>query len=304
MQRSFIEELKYQWKYGGIHIKLIGINLAVFILIGTLVTIGRLFFGGANNPLHQFVDLVFTLNGNIQGFLIRPWGLITSIFAHFELFHFLFNMIFLYFVSMLFLRYFSSSRLLYTYIFGGILGGLFQIIAYSTFPALQGIDTYVVGASGSVMAIFIAVAFYRPMEEVRLFGVLPIKMIFLAGFFILMDLFRLGTMDNVAHFAHLGGIAFGAWSIRNLSSPNNIVTLLQRTVENIQRSFKGKKKLRVKKGGTANKSYDTRSDDDYKAYKQKKQAEIDAILDKISKSGYDSLTKKEKQILFDQSNKQ
>jgi hypothetical protein len=141
------------------------------------------------------------------------------------------------------------------------------------------------------------------MEEIRLFGVLPIKMIFLAGFFILMDLLRLGTMDNVAHFAHLGGIAFGIWSIRNLSSPNNLVTVIQRYVEGIGASLKGGKKLKVKRGGknTTSKPYDTRSDEEYQAYKKKKQAEIDAILDKISKSGYDSLTKKEKQILFDQS---
>ena len=303
MQRNFVEEIKHQWKYGGVHIKLIGINLIVFLVIGLLLTIGRLVFGELNNHMVPIVDLLFTLHGNIQGFLVRPWGLITSIFAHFELFHFLFNMVFLYFASMLFLRYFSSSRLLYTYIFGGILGGLFQIVAYSVFPGLQGITTYVVGASGSVMAIFMAAAFYRPMEEIRLFGVLPIKMIFLAGFFILMDLLRLGTMDNVAHFAHLGGITFGVLSIRNLSSPTNIVTRLQRIVENTQRYFKGQQRLKVKKGGSAtSKPYDTRSDDEFKAYKKQQQAQIDAILDKISKSGYDSLTKKEKQILFDQSN--
>lgn len=300
MQRNFIEEIKHHWNYGGVHIKLIGINLVVFLIIGILMVIGRLFFGGGNNLMTSFVDLTFTLQGNFKGFIMRPWGLFTSIFAHFDLFHFLFNMVFLYFSSMLFLRYFSSSRLVYTYIFGGLLGGIFQIIAYSVFPALSGIETYVVGASGSVMAIFMAAAFYRPMEEILLFGVIRLKMIYLAAFFILMDLLRLGTMDNVAHFAHLGGIAFGIWSIQNIGSPKNIVTTLQRIITNLSASIKGERKLKVKTGGRT-KPYDTRSDEEFNAYKKEQQAQIDKILDKISKSGYDSLTKKEKQILFDQS---
>jgi len=144
-----------------------------------------------------------------------------------------------------------------------------------------------------------AVSFYRPMEVVRLFGVFPVKLIFIAGVFILLDLLRLGTSDNVAHFAHLGGIAFGAWSIKNIHGTTNIITITQRWLENVKRHFKKEPKLKVRKGG-GDKSY-TATDDAFKAHKKARQDEIDAILDKISKSGYDSLTKKEKQILFDQS---
>lgn len=300
MQRSIGDEIKYQWKYGGMHIKLIGINLIVFLIIGILMVFGRLIYGEANNLVMPFINEIFTLKGNLRGFLTSPWGLFTSIFSHFDFFHFLFNMVFLYFASMMFLRYFSSSRLLYTYILGGLLGGIFQIIAYSVFPALQGIPTYVVGASGSVMAIFMAVAFYRPMEEVMLFGVFRLKMIFLAGAFILMDLLRLGTMDNVAHFAHLGGIVFGIWSIQKLNTSSNVINWAQRNVENLRRRFKNEPRMKVRKGGKKP-SFDTRSDEEFNAHKKAKQEEIDRILDKISKSGYDSLSKKEKEILFDQS---
>ena len=299
MQRSISEEIKYQWKYGGILIRLIGINLIVFLVIGIITVFGRLVYGEANNLVVPLINEVFTLHGNFQGFIRRPWGVITSIFSHFDLFHFLFNMIFLYFAGLMFLRYFSSSRLLYTYVLGGVLGGLFQIIAYSVFPALQGVPSYVLGASGSVMAIFMAVAFYRPMEEVLLFGVFRLKMIFIAGGFILIDLMRLGTMDNVAHFAHLGGIAFGIWSIQKLNHPHNVITWLQRLIENLRRSLKKQPKMKVRKGGKPD--YNTRSDDEFKDYQKAKQEEIDAILDKISKSGYDSLTKKEKETLFNQS---
>lgn len=300
MQRSITEEIKYQWKYGGTLIRLIGINLVVFLFIGIITVFGRLMYGEAHNLVVPIINEIFTLHGNFEGFIRRPWGLITSIFSHFDLFHFLFNMIFLYFAGLMFLRYFSNSRLLYTYILGGLLGGVFQIIAYSIFPALQGVPTYVLGASGSVMAIFMAVAFYRPMEEVYFFGIIKLKMIFIAGAFILIDLMRLGTMDNVAHFAHLGGIVFGIWSIQKINHPNNVVKWSQRQVENLKRVFNKEPKMKVKKGGGKSK-FNTRSDEEYRAYQKAKQEEIDIILDKISKSGYDSLTKKEKEILFNQS---
>lgn len=303
MERSFTDEIKYQWKYGGMHIKLIGINLAVFLLIGLGIVFGRLATPGDFNPVLPILHDIFTLQGSPSGFIRHPWGLITSIFAHFELFHFIFNMLFLYFISRFFLMYFSNQRMLYTYLLGGIFGGIFQILAYSIFPALQGTEVFVVGASGSVMAIFMAAAFHRPMAEVYLFGVFKLKMIYLAAFFILMDLLRMGSTDNVAHFAHLGGIALGILSIYKINSKNNIINWIQTTVDNIRKSIKGEPRMKVKKGGAHKKKYDTRSDEDYNRHKKATQEQVDAILDKISKSGYDSLTKKEKKILFDQSNK-
>lgn len=303
MERSISDEIKYQWHNGGMHIKLIGINLIVFLIIGIAIVFGRLSTPGDYNPLIPILHDIFTLQGTPSCFIRHPWGLITSIFAHFELFHFIFNMLFLYFISRFFLMYFSNQRMLYTYILGGIFGGIFQLLAYSIFPALQGTEVFVVGASGSVMAIFMAAAFHRPMAEVFLFGVFKLKMIYLAGFFILMDLLRMGSTDNVAHFAHLGGIALGILSIQKIHSKNNIINWTQRTVENIQKSFKGQPRMKVQKGGNHKKQYNTRSDEDYNRHKKATQEQIDAILDKISKSGYDSLTKKEKQILFDQSKK-
>ncbi|WP_107040263.1 rhomboid family intramembrane serine protease [Brumimicrobium mesophilum] len=308
MNRNFSDEIKYRWKHGGMHIKLMGVNLVVFILINMLLVFGSLSVSnGASNPLTSFVYNFFTLRGDILGFLTHPWGIITSIFAHFDFMHIAFNMLFLYFISSFFLMYFSNQRMLYTYILGGIMGGIFQILAYSIFPALQGTQTYVVGASGAVNAVFMAAAFYRPMAEVHLFGIVRVKMIYLAGIFILMDLLQMGSSDNVAHFAHLGGAAFGIWSIHKVTSKNNVVNFVQVTVDNFKASFnnKGKPKMKAHKGGKSTTQSSTKTkkqtDEEYNFSKKQKQAEIDAILDKISKSGYDSLTKREKQVLFDQS---
>jgi membrane associated rhomboid family serine protease len=298
MQRSFLDEIKHQWRYGGIHIRLIGINLIVFLFIGVITVTGKLFMVEGLNPAAHLIQDIFTLHGKWQQFILRPWGLFTSIFAHFDLFHFLFNMLFLYFAGAMFLRYFNSSRLFHTYVLGGILGGLIQMAAYSIFPALQGIPNYVVGASGSIMAIFVAVAFYRPNETVYFFGIFRIRIIFIALFFILVDFLRLGDNDQVAHFAHIGGAIFGIWSVQKLHSKNNIVSVSQAFIERIRKMVEPKPKLKAFKGG---KPAQRMSDQEYNAQKKHKQEVIDKILDKISKSGYDSLTKEEKTILFDQS---
>src|SRR5690554_3194674 len=304
MNRTFPEEIKYQWKNGGMHIKLIGINLIIFIFINVVLILGSLSTASGNeNPVEDFIYNIFALRGDIYGFLSHPWGLFTSIFAHFDFMHFAFNMLFFYFISQFFLMYFSNQRMIYTYILGGLTGGIFQILAYSTFPALQGTQTFVVGASGAVNAVFMAAAFYRPMAEVHLFGMIRLKMIYIAGAYILLDLIQMGGTDNVAHFAHLGGAAFGILSIYNIDSKKNVINFTRITVENLKASLKGKPKMKAHKGGKAagKTTAQNLSDEEYNLNKKKKQAEIDAILDKISKSGYDSLTKKEKQILFDQS---
>lgn len=305
MSRTFPDEIKYQWKNGGMHIKLIGINLIVFILINVVLVLGALSVtNGSANPMIDIVYNIFTLRGDVYGFLTHPWGLFTSIFAHFDFMHFAFNMLFFYFISHYFLMYFSNKRMLYTYILGGLMGGLFQIIAYAIFPALQGVQTFVVGASGAVNAVFMAAAFYRPMTVVHLFGIVRVKMIYIAGIYILLDLFQMGKSDNVAHFAHLGGAVFGFLSIYKINSKKNVINFTRITVENIKLSLKGKPKMKAHRGGNTNAKSSTQkqTDEEYNLQKKKKQAEIDAILDKISKSGYDSLTKKEKQVLFDQSN--
>src|SRR5690554_202329 len=299
MNRTFKDEIKYQWNNGGMHIK-----LAVFVLIKVILVFGALSVPqGYLNPMEYVVFDIFTLRGDFQGFLTHPWGIITSIFAHFDFMHFAFNMLFFYFISRFFLLYFSNQRMLYTYILGGLMGGIFQILAYSIFPALQGSQIFVVGASGAVNAIFMAAAFYRPMAEVHLFGMIRLKMIYIAGAYILLDLIQMGGTDNVAHFAHLGGAAFGILSIYNIDSKKNVINFTRITVENLKVSLKGKPKMKAHKGGKAagKTTAQNLSDEEYNLNKKKKQAEIDAILDKISKSGYDSLTKKEKQILFDQS---
>jgi membrane associated rhomboid family serine protease len=303
-ERTFIDDLKYQFRNGSATIRLIIINVALFLVIGIIEVFARL-----SGPLSEIVVSdglreVFALHPDVEGFLTHPWGLLTSIFAHFSFWHVAMNMLFLYFSGQLFEQLFDKERMFYTYIVGGLFGGVFEILAHLFFPVMQLQSTVVVGASGSIMAIFTALAFYRPQLKVHLFGILPVPIIVLAAFFILSDLFSLGMADGIAHFAHLGGAILGAFSVQQIYSKNNVITLsisLTNTIISFFKNlFAGGTKLKVKKGGQS-RGAGFKTDEDYNLEKKNRQHKIDKILDKIAKSGYDSLTNAEKEFLFDQS---
>jgi membrane associated rhomboid family serine protease len=289
--RNFIEEIKYQLSHGTMTNRLIIYNVFVFAVI--------LLLNILNLTINQIslTEYFFTLDTNIVGFIIKPWGIITSIFSHFEIWHLIFNMLFLYFSGQLFEQIFDKKRLWQTYIFGGISGGMLEIAAHYLFPSFQNSDQVVVGASGSIMAIFTALAFHSPNIRVNLFGIFPVKIYLIAIFFLFNDLIGIADpSDNVAHFAHLGGAIFGLISIQSMHSSNNILSVLGSFFDRITKIITSGKST---KSGKAK----FKTDEEYNLEKKRRQEKTDAILDKISKSGYESLTKEEKDFLFNQSKK-
>lgn len=297
-QRSFIDEIKYQFRHGGMSIRLLMVNTAVFVTIHLGLVIGRL--AGSEASVSTYLAKAFGLATPIGDFLYQPWGLITSMFAHFSFWHFAFNMLFLYMVGRVFEQLFDQKRLLYTYLLGGVFGGLFELIANNLFPGLIGAGGLVLGASGAIMAIFFAVAFHRPKMNLMLFGILPIRIIILAAIFFLSDFLKLGTADGTAHFAHLGGAILGMISVQHVHSSGNIVNAVQSFGDSLVRFFAQGSKNKRMKVVTKNNAR-KQNDAEYNEQKKKRQAETDRILDKISKSGYDSLTRQEKDFLFNQS---
>ena len=303
-QNTFFEGIKHQLKTGGMTNRLIFINTLVFLFIGLLTILGSLILGSTQLALNNFTTLLFSLNTDLTQFIYTPWGILTSIFAHFSFFHFLMNILMLYFSGRMFEQLFDGKRLMYTYILGGIAGGIFELIAHSIFPVFQNSNVVIVGASGSIMSLFMALAFYRPNLQVNLFGILPIKIIILAGIFFIMDMFSLASQDGTAHFAHIGGAIIGIISIKNVYSKTNLINVFQGFIENIISFFKkitrkNEPKLTVKKGGGQSVKY--KSDEEYNYEAKQRQIQVDAILDKIAKSGYESLSKAEKEFLFNQS---
>lgn len=293
--RTLSEEIKYQLRFGGMHIKLIFANSIVFLLMILLDLVTR-------TTGNMWIDIVrikiFALQTNLGDFIYAPYGLITSIFTHFGFMHFLFNMLFLYFAGSLFRQFFSDRRMLHVYIVGGIFGGFCELIAHQ----FSGMDSIVIGASGSIMALFIAIAFYRPNITINLFGIIPVKIYVIAILYLVGDLIQTFNSDGTAHFAHLGGALIGFLSIQNLHSSSNIINWTESLHQRVLAYFSGRKKrtkMKVQSGGGRT----VKSDEQYNMDAKARQERIDKILDKISKSGYESLTKAEKDFLFSQSNK-
>ena len=283
MQRSILEEIKFQLNNGKMTVRLIIVNVIVFIAIYIVGLIEGL-FGSTNIGLS-----LFTFPTSVLEFVMKPWTLFTSIIAHFSLGHLFFNMLFLFFAGSMFEQVFGEKKLLFTYIFGGIMGNVFELTITFLFPDFSP-PHYVVGASGAIMAVFAAIAVYRPQTPIYLFGIIAIPIYVLALFFLAKDLIGLGASDEIAHFAHLGGAFFGFLAVQNIHSQSNILNRITRLFERKQRPDPRK-----------NTRYKT--DEVFNSEKKAKQERIDEILDKISKSGYESLSREEKDYLFNQGQK-
>lgn len=287
--------LWYQYKVANIAVKLIVINVAVFILLNLIPS---LFGQGA------FLSGWLALPSDLPSFIVKPWTLVTYAFVHSGFWHILWNMYFLYIFSRFSLNLFTEKRFLTIYLLGGMAGGVLYMLAYNIFPALiaRGPGA-MVGASAAVNAIIIFIATYSPNTQLRLF-VFNIKLWQIAAFFVLSDLLRVATTtENTGGFiAHLGGAAFGYIYVQQMVKGNDIGAWFERLMDSVVAWFKKKPAPKrsnmhtVHRKGKNAKSANTRSTK--RENKSDQQRQIDAILDKISKSGYDSLSKAEKDFLF------
>lgn len=298
MSNTIIDEIKKSFKNSNNLLRLIYINGAVFVaaLIFRLI----LFFFKMEGT--QFILQWFAVPADLSSLLFKPWTLFTYMFLHVDFFHIFFNMIVLYFGGMLFEQYLGGKKLVNVYILGGLAGAVLYILAFNIFPVFNEIApiSKALGASASVMAILVGIATYIPNFSVRLMFIGNVKLKYIAIFFIVMDLLRIPSGNAGGHIAHLGGAVFGFLFIRQLQKGKDISKGFGKLLDSLMKAFQPKKKSRMNVAYKKKKKY--HSDYEYKADKVEEQKQIDAILDKISKSGYDSLTKKEKEILFRASN--
>ncbi len=280
--------------------RLLLINSAAFVFAVFLNLLEWLFDPGVQIT---FVEQWFALPSNITTLLTRPWTLVTYMFLHEGFLHLLFNMIMLYFGGIVFLEYFSGKKLLWTYILGGLSGALFFVAAFNIFPAFAAVNNHaiVLGASASVLAIIIAIATYIPDYSVILFLIGRVKLKYLAIAFVLLDVLSIKSGNPGGHIAHLGGALWGFVYAMSLKKGNDFYGFLYSIKLPDFGVFKSAKYGNFKTSRPANGR--PLNDDEYNKRKTDKQKEIDRILDKISKSGYSSLTKQEKELLFKSSGK-
>jgi membrane associated rhomboid family serine protease len=292
---GFLDDIKLTFKKGNNLTKLIYINVAVFLLF----TIAAIFAFLLSNPeiSEKALDL-FSVPASLHTLLLRPWTLITYMFTHKDIWHILFNMLWLYSFGRIFLEYLDGRKLVAVYLLGGISGAAVYILSFNIFPVFSGFiaDSVAIGASASVMAIVIAIAAYVPDYSVQLFLFGRIKIKYLAlGIFIFTSVMDF-SVNSGGKLAHIGGALFGYIYTINLRHGRDMGKGFNRILDFLVTIFKPRKKLKVTHKKVANEY-------EYNMIKAEHQKRINSILDKISKGGYDSLTKEEKETLFKESQK-
>ena len=288
---SLIDDLKMQLRTGDITMRLIVLNVVLFVVPNIIAVIASL--------LGYSFDFLYyvSLSSNISDLLWKPWSILSYSFFHAGIWHIVFNLIMFNFAAKVFMTYFTQKQLLGLYISGGLFAGVIYLICYNTLPALIDTPASVVGASASVMAILFAVASYAPMMQLRLLIIGNVKLWHIAIIFLIIDFLQLSSTNTGGHLAHLGGALFGyiftlqlkrgldltAWFTSITVFFQKLTYRKKRTpFRKVHRNFKPAPKPQPSKIVT----------------KDSVQKQIDAILDKISKSGYESLSKEEKEFLF------
>ena len=277
----------YKFKTLNIANKLIVINIAVFLLF----FIASFLFNTSSEVFMQW----FVLPEEPIEVLKQPWSLLTYSFLHGGFTHILFNMIWLNFFSKFILNLFSEKRFLTVYLLGALYGGLLFVTAYNVFPVFQSKAGYLLGASASVSALMVFAATYSPNISFRFFMV-TIKLWQLAVGLFLLDLFRLGSGTNPGGMlSHIGGAVFGYLYAVQLAKGNDIGLWFEKIVASLANLFKTRKNTPFRK---VHKTPKNTSKKKTTSVKDERQIKIDGILDKIGKSGYESLTRQEKDFLF------
>jgi membrane associated rhomboid family serine protease len=284
---NFQDQLRYRLQQMNEAEKLILINVICFVLPLFLKTLFYLF----NIPSNVMIGW-FELSAEWSDLLFKPWTIFTYSFMHSGFFHLFWNMYLLYFASRLFLNLFSLRTFFNVYFLGVLLGGLTFMLSYSVFPAFQYASPIMVGASAGVMAVLIFMATYSPDLEVRIIF-FNVKLRYLGIAFVLLDVIQIPYGNAGGHLAHLGGAALGYLYVKRLDQGVDIGLPFENFTNRVLNLFKKQSKLKTvhkRKASSNSKKKVTTQEVD--------QSKIDSILDKISKSGYDSLTQKEKDFLF------
>ncbi len=293
---NLVEEIKASFKKGSSLTKLIYINLGVFLGIKILeVLLFLLNLTSTNFILISWLAVPAYLPDLATHF----WTPITYMFLHEGFIHVLFNMLWLYWFGTIFLEYFDQKKLVTVYLLGGLAGAFLYIVSFNVFPVFAEVlpRSIALGASASVMAIVIGVAAYVPNYVVRLILIGPVKIKYIAIAALVFTSILDFSTNTGGKIAHLGGAAFGFLYVTQYKKGKDIGKWFDQIMDSIFSFFKPRKKMKV--------SYKKppKDDKEYNKHKAHQQEDVNRILDKISKAGYDSLSKKEKEILFKMSDK-
>ncbi|WP_445452224.1 rhomboid family intramembrane serine protease [Flavobacterium sp. 25HG05S-40] len=278
---NIFDDIKLQYRMGGIANKMIYWNVGLFLL--SIVLFYKFKSGVFEYPNWLAVASEPTI------VLTRPWTLLTYAFFHYGFLHLFFNMMVLNFTSRLFLTFFTQKQYLGLYLLSAVFAAICFVLSFYFLHQ----SSMMVGASAAIMALLVATTAYQPLMEIRLLLIGNVKLWHITAVILLLDLLQIQMNNTGGHIAHLSGAFFGYIYIKLLQSGTD----LSKIVDSVLNVFSKKQKTPFKKVHVNPKKPALKRDSKI-VVKDKTQQQIDEILDKISKSGYDSLTSEEKEFLF------
>lgn len=293
---SLFGDMQYRFRYGNMVVKLIFVNIAVFLLVGMVQLAGFLFQSGT---AYEWLLKNLEAPASLTQLVVQPWSLLTYMFLHKGIFHLLFNMLWLYWFGEIFVLYLGEKKVLPLYIIGGLSGAVLYILAFNLLPVFRPMlpVSYMLGASASIFAVVFAAATLHPDHELRLLFFGDVKIKYIAWVSLLLGVISIPSGNPGGNIAHVGGALSGFLFVKGLRSGWDMSAPFIRFQQFFTDVFKRKSKMKVTHHATNMRSQ-TRS-----KRGENEQEKVDEILDKIARSGYDSLTKEEKDFLFHYSKK-
>ena len=291
---SIADDIRNGFKTGSLLTRLIYINVGIFVAVNVIYLV---FFLLALGKIE--IAQYFAVPSSFQNLIYKPWTLFTYMFYHEGLWHVGINMLIFYFSGRIFQDLLGEQRLMSTYIMGGLAGAFLFMLMYNLFPVFENVvgEARAIGASASIMAILVAIATKVPNYVVGLFFFGAVRLKYIALVFFVLDIITIPNGNAGGHIAHIGGAIFGYFYIKQMEKGRDWSLWYFKWANAIKEVFRpsNKKKIKV--------VYKNKGEKKKKASNVNEQEMVDQILDKISKSGYDSLSKEEKDILFRASQK-
>lgn len=292
---SITNDIKHQFRYGNMVMKLIFVNAGVFLFFGIFYLLGFIF---QNTSFYNLLLRQLEMPASLGVLLHQPWSVFTYMFLHTAFFHALFNMLWFYWFGEIFVLYLGDKKILPLYILGGIAGAATYLLAYNLLPVFKPqVDvSMMLGASASIFAVVFAAATIAPDYEIRLMFIGTVRIKYVAIVSLLLDVINIPYGNAGGYIAHVGGALSGYLYIKSLQGGLDFASPFTKIFDAVANLFKPKSNIKVTyKNETIKSESSSRS--------KNEQQRVDEILDKIARSGYDSLTKDEKDFLFNYSKK-
>lgn len=298
---SILDDFKNAWnKPNNSVVQIIIINVVVFVTINVIAVLLKL---TGNADIFEAIASKIFLPADISKAITQPWSFVTYFLIHQDFFHILFNMLFLYWFGRIIQEFLGSKKVISLFVLGGLAGGVFYILIYNIVPFYDGgiAGSRMLGASAGVFAVVVGAAVFMPNYTMYLLILGPVKIKYIALVYVLLSFFRITGSNAGGELAHLAGAGIGFLYISQMKAGNDIGAWIINFMNWVKSFFVSQPKIKVTHKAKKSSSKRSTGATSGSTIPKPNQTEIDSILDKISQSGYDSLSKEEKQKLFNAS---